>query len=157
MMHRNLKIAGTIIATILFALLAYLFSDHFASFVYRQFEDIELYVLATDISGQFESIYIFVVSIAILPCLFLLSNVVLRDEKPWRNLVVIPLTILCGIILMSYHIHSMRLEILDHRISFTDFGIPVAKIRAGRYLGIGFLIGAMISTALVSFLTREQN
>ena len=158
MKNRNLKILITLLATILFAVLALYFSDDFTHFVLGQFKDLNAIFISNELLGQFKSTYTFVFVIAILPCLFLFANFILKDQKPWIFLVIIPITLICGVALLSFHIYSIRMEILElPELTFMDTRpFPVSRIQVARYLGIGFLMGAIISTAILTFLTRDR-
>lgn len=158
MKNRNLKISVTVASTILLAVLSIYFSEDFTRFVLSQFKDLDVTFVSTELLGQSNLNFTFVFVITMLPSLFLFSNFALKDQKSWIFLVIIPVTLICGVALMAFHIYSLRAEVAEFSESmpFMKNSMSISKIHAARYLGIGFLMGIIISTAILSFLTRDK-
>jgi hypothetical protein len=160
-MTRGQKIIITIAATIILAIIAFFIHDYFFEFVLSQFDDLEFVATSTDLFANRESFFTFISVIAVLPSLFLFANFVLKDENPSVFFFIIPFTLICGFGMMMFHVYSLRWELQEMHQFETDYlivthHITIENIHAARFLGIGFLIGAISSTAILSFIHRNN-
>ncbi|MFK7784605.1 MAG: hypothetical protein AB8B56_05810 [Crocinitomicaceae bacterium] len=131
------------------------------NFVLAQFNDLDVTITSTELLNDRESFFTFIAVIALLPILFLFAHFVLKDQKPSVFLFIIPITLICGVAMMAYHIYSLRYEIQEMQQFETTYlviknTVSLEKIHAARFLGIGFLIGAISTTAVLSFLSRDS-
>lgn len=152
-MHkREVKIVWTIVGTIVLLVLSFIFAEEFANYVFSFFTANSLQLHSTELFGQFEQDLEFVSAISMLPFLFFQVNSALRHEKTWKIRVSVAFVLLSGIGFMFGYIYYMLSEIVSMpHLPGIENAISVSSIHAGWYLGIGFLVGALVSTVL--FLT----
>ncbi|MDG1331169.1 MAG: hypothetical protein P8P74_02490 [Crocinitomicaceae bacterium] len=159
MKNRGAKITITIVSMILFGSAAFFFHDSFYEFVISQLKDLNVSMSSTALFAQFSARWTFASVISLLPALFLFSHWILKDQKPKVFLLIIPITVLFGLALMAFHIYSIRQEMIELNEMFPSFirnSLSTSNIHAARYLGIGFIVGNIFSTAVVSFTTRDR-
>ena len=151
MRNIGLKISLTVIGVFLFAIAAYFLHDGFLHFVLGQFSDLPVIFESRNIASVVESRLIFTAVVAMLPLLFLFSHFILKSEKLTIFLAIVAITLLCGLVMLEFHIYSLRFMAEGQY----EYIISIDDIRASLYLGIGFLLGAILSTAIFSFIFRN--
>jgi hypothetical protein len=140
-------------------ILAFIFHDSFLHFVLDQFRDLNVIVQTSGLNDVFTLKATFVGVISLIPALLFFSHFILKDQNPKIFLFILPMTLLCGFALMALHLFSIRTEIVaypDLSLLNIQNSFSISNIHAERYLGIGFILGTLFSTAILSFSSRDR-
>jgi len=118
-------------------------------------------IVSYTVSGQFRSHLIFALSIGIVPLLYIISDKI--SGLTSRNQTIATLGIIFGCGILGWQLRIVQLNYKLRRLSEYDFGdnikssMDFQNLNFGKYLFIGFLIGALVSTLIFKIKNQQQN
>lgn len=157
MRSQGIKVIITFFMMLVFGILAWVFAETFFDFVYHQFDDVNVQLISTELLGQFRQTGDFSASLAMLPLLFLFSAYILSREHKVKLFFTSGVILICGIGLLFIYISYLKTEAsrfqIMPRIQNT---LSISSIQAGWYLGIGFILGTLISLIFFLLISKQK-
>lgn len=142
---------------LVFGILAWVFAETFFDFVYHQFDDVNVQLVSTELLGQFRQTGDFAASVAMLPLLFFFSAYILLREHKIKLFLTSAVILICGIGLMFLYISHLKTEASSFQIMpGIQNTLSISSIQAGWYLGIGFILGTLISLIFFLLISKQK-
>lgn len=158
MRNKTQKIGITLISILILSFLSlFLFEEYLWNhLIFPQLEGLNL--VSTSVLPQENSFFILPIVIGCIPILLFLSDYIVQYKKPLPFVVTIVTILICGILFMSLHLRGLKADYLyvQQIIGEIQNSMSTSSIHAARHLGLGFLIGAIVPTAIFYLAVRNR-
>jgi hypothetical protein len=144
----GLKITLTFFAMLIVGVIGMFVSDAFFDLHSKLFRKADIDIVITSLDEHLKEIRYFSVALALLPLLFLLSYIILSQEKRWKLIVTVIIIVSSGIEFLFYHSYTMKAEISYYAIPGIKHDISTSSLHIGWNLGVGFVVGMICSVLL---------
>ena len=158
MINQTQKIVLTLISVLILTVLSF-FQFHeffFNSLITPQLDGVNL--VSTSILPQQQSFLSFIMVLALIPILLLMSDIIVQYKKLFSFTITLLSILICGILFMSFHLQVLKANYLSIPEISEEIqnSMSTSSIHAERYLGIGFLLGAIIPTTIFHLISRKR-